>query len=119
MNILLLGYSRGPVSRYFANDKYYAESDTKIFFWKMASLSNRVCTRHPLYASVKVHFKLSTCSLVHYLHPSDYDLRKLAGFPQPKPKSAETKSTSRSKRRKNKEIDDKNFTVPRNLDVEV
>ena len=57
--------------------------------------------------------------LVHYLHPSDYDLRKLAGFPQPKPKPAESSNKSKSKRKKNKEKDDKTFTVPRSLDVQV
>jgi len=60
---------------------------------------------------------LCQTGLVHYLHPSDYELRKLAGHPQPKPKSADSKG--KNKKKKNKDKDDNNFTVPRNLDFQL
>lgn len=83
----------------------------------MASLSDRVYTRYKYITLPQAHFELETFRLVHYLHPSDYELRKLAGHPQPKPKSADSKG--KNKKKKNKDKDDNNFTVPRNLDFQV
>ena len=62
--------------------------------------------------------------LVYYLHPSDGELRKLAGIPQPKAKAKPKPENENHKRGKHKRKweepeEDKTFTVPRNLDIQV
>nr|CAG4650891.1 EOG090X04CK [Simocephalus serrulatus]SVE94172.1 EOG090X04CK [Simocephalus serrulatus] len=65
---------------------------------------------------------LCKTGLTYYLHPSDFELRKLAGIPQPKPKpkpkEVETKR-GKNKRKQKEVVDDKTFTVPRNLDIQL
>nr|CAG4644709.1 EOG090X04CK [Leptodora kindtii] len=67
---------------------------------------------------------LCKTGLVYYLHPTDEELRKLAGIPQPKVKEVnkDIKSSFSKKKRKGKnheESDDKTFMVPRNLDIQL
>nr|CAG4643134.1 EOG090X04CK [Ilyocryptus agilis] len=54
---------------------------------------------------------LCRTGLVYYIHPSDSELRKLAGIPQPKPKTKSKDGEDGD--------EDKTFTVPRNLDVQL
>lgn len=62
-------------------------------------------------------------SLVYYLHPTDTELRKLAGIPQPKPKQKPKEGENKRGKHKRKwveePVEDKTFTVPRNLDLQV
>lgn len=67
---------------------------------------------------------ISTFRLVYFLHPSDWELRKLAGLPQPKPKAKPKPEEENHRRHKNKRKweepkEDNTFTVPRNLDIQV
>nr|CAG4634721.1 EOG090X04CK [Alona affinis] len=68
---------------------------------------------------------LCRTGLVYYLHPSDAELRKLAGLPQPKPKSKPNKpegehhKRSKNRRKWEEPKEDNTFTVPRNLDIQV
>ncbi|XP_006820099.1 transmembrane protein 161B-like [Saccoglossus kowalevskii] len=55
-------------------------------------------------------------TLVRYLHPSDEELRKLSGII---PASNNVKGRGRRDRRNAKDVEDKNFTVPRNLNIEL
>jgi hypothetical protein len=61
--------------------------------------------------------------LVYYLHPTDAELRKLAGLPQPKPKPKPKEGDNKRGKHKRKwaeePVEDKTFTVPRNLDLQV
>ena len=61
--------------------------------------------------------------MVYYLHPSDDELRKLAGIPipkpKPKPKEGETHRRGKNRRKWEEPEEDKTFTVPRSLDVQV
>nr|CAG4649246.1 EOG090X04CK [Scapholeberis mucronata]SVE93551.1 EOG090X04CK [Scapholeberis mucronata] len=65
---------------------------------------------------------LCRTGLVYYLHPTDAELRKLAGLPQPKPKPKPKEGIN--KRGKNKKkleepVEDKTFNVPRNIDLQL
>nr|CAG4641610.1 EOG090X04CK [Eurycercus lamellatus] len=65
---------------------------------------------------------LCRTGLVYYLHPTDSELRKLAGIPQPKPKPKPKEGEhkrGKHKRKWEEPQDDKTFTVPRNLDVQL
>ena len=60
--------------------------------------------------------------LVYYLHPSDDELRKIAGIPIPKPKpkpKEETHRRGKNRRKWEEPEDDKTFTISRSLDVQV
>ena len=60
---------------------------------------------------------------MYYLHPTDAELRKLAGIPQPKPKAKPKEGDNKRGKHKRKwteeTVEDKTFTIPRNLDLQV
>nr|SVE85428.1 EOG090X04CK [Daphnia pulicaria] len=66
---------------------------------------------------------LCKTGLVYYLHPTDAELRKLAGLPQPKPKPKPKEGDNKRGKHKRKwaeePVEDKTFTVPRNLDLQL
>lgn len=60
---------------------------------------------------------------MYYLHPTDAELRKLAGIPQPKPKpkpkEGDNKRGKHKRKRAEEPVEDKTFTVPRNIELQV
>lgn len=65
---------------------------------------------------------LCKTGLVYYLHPSDDELRKIAGIPIPKPKpkpKEETHRRGKNRRKWEEPEDDKTFTISRSLDVQL
>nr|SVE76939.1 EOG090X04CK [Daphnia lumholtzi]SVE78164.1 EOG090X04CK [Daphnia lumholtzi] len=65
---------------------------------------------------------LCKTGLVYYLHPTDAELRKLAGIPQPKPKPKPKEGENKrgkNKRKWEEPVEDKTFTVPRNLELQL
>ena len=74
-----------------------------VFSMVLASILSRVSPRHSFARWI-------LCSrLVRYLHPSDEELRKLAGVPPPTNKH----------RRREMDKKDNSFTVPKNLDIQL
>lgn len=67
-------------------------------------------------------FDITSDRLVYYLHPTDFELRKLAGIPQPKPKAKPKegeKKRGKNKRKWEEPVEEKTFNIPRNLDFQV
>nr|CAG4646965.1 EOG090X04CK [Megafenestra aurita]SVE92323.1 EOG090X04CK [Megafenestra aurita] len=65
---------------------------------------------------------LCRTGLVYYLHPTDFELRKLAGIPQPKPKAKPKegeKKRGKNKRKWEEPVEEKTFNIPRNLDFQL
>ena len=60
---------------------------------------------------------------MYYLHPTDAELRKLAGIPhpkpKPKPKEGDNKRGKHKRKRAEEPVEDKTFTVPRNIELQV
>ena len=118
---VILGSLRSPADCYFADHKHYAESHRTFFIWKMDPLQIWVPLYHIIY--LHLNYIICFCSLVYYIHPTDSELKKLAGIPQPKPKQKPKEGENKRGKHKRKwveePVEDKTFTVPRNLDLQV
>jgi len=88
------------------NGSFAKQGKNFAFFTELKQLQKLICFR-----------------LVYYLHPTDAELRKLAGLPQPKPKPKPKEGDNKRGKHKRKwaeePVEDKTFTVPRNLDLQV
>lgn len=77
----------------------------------------------PVLTVFTVNIIFPSFRLVYYLHPTDFELRKLAGIPQPKPKPKPKESENKRGKHRRKweepaEEENKTFNVPKNLDLQ-